>query len=120
VSEDAAAALPEVPAEQFFAVDIRVGRVVSCEPFPEARKPAYKMVIDFGPLGTRRSSARFTDLYQPEDLVGRLVIGTVNLPARQIGPVRSQTLILGAYQHGSDAVVLLTPDRDCTPGDKIG
>jgi tRNA-binding protein len=120
VSEDAATPLPEVPAEQFFAVDIRVGRVVSCEPFPEARKPAYRMTIDFGPLGMLRSSARLTDLYQPEDLVGRLVVGTVNLPPRQIGPVRSETLILGAYQHGSDAVVLLTPDMDCTPGDKIG
>ena len=118
--EDAAAVLPEVPAEQFFAVDIRVGRIVSCEPFPEARKPAYKMVIDFGPLGTRRSSARLTDLYQPEDLVGLLVIGTVNLPPRQIGPVRSESLILGAYQNGSEAVVLLRPDMDCTPGDKIG
>ena len=120
MSEDASAALPEVPAEQFFAVDIRVGRVVSCEPFPEARKPAYRMVVDFGPLGTRRSSARLTDRYKPEDLVGRLVVGTVNLPPRQIGPVRSEALILGAYQHGSDAVVLLAPDRDCAPGDKIG
>jgi tRNA-binding protein len=120
VSEDAATPLPEVPAEQFFAVDIRVGRVISCEPFPEARKPAYRMTIDFGPLGTLRSSARLTDLYTPEDLVGRLVVGTVNLPPRQIGPVRSESLILGAYQHGSDQVVLLRPDIDCTPGDKIG
>ncbi|HWW09828.1 MAG TPA: tRNA-binding protein [Candidatus Acidoferrales bacterium] len=120
MSEDAATPLPEVPAEQFFAVDIRVGRVVSCEPFPEARKPAYRMVVDFGPLGTRRSSARLTDLYKPEDLVGRLVAGTVNLPPRQIGPVRSESLILGAYQHGSEEVVLLTPERDCSPGDRIG
>lgn len=113
-------ALPEVPAEQFFGIDIRVGRVVSCDSFPEARRPAYRMVVDFGALGTRRSSARLTDLYRPEDLVGTLVIGAVNFPARQIGPVRSEVLILGAYQGGSDRVVLLRPDRDCEPGDRIG
>lgn len=117
---DARAALPEVPAEQFFAADIRVGRVLSCEEFPEARKPAYRMVVDFGPLGTRRSSARLTDLYRPADLVGTLVVGAINFPPRQIGPVRSEALILGAYQNGSDRVVLLRPDKECRPGDRIG
>ncbi|MBV8302325.1 MAG: tRNA-binding protein [Candidatus Dormibacteraeota bacterium] len=113
-------AAPPVAAEQFFAVDIRVGRVVRCEAFPEARKPAYKMLVDFGPLGELRSSGRLTDLYAAEDLVGRLVIGVVNLPPRQIGPVRSEALILGAYQNGSERVVLLQPERECSPGDRIG
>ena len=112
--------LPHVAAEAFFTVDMRVGRVVSCEPFPEARRPAYRMAIDFGPLGVRRSSARLTDRYTPEDLTGRLVIGVVNLPPRQIGPVRSEVLILGAYERGSDTVALLSPDGDCEPGDRIG
>jgi tRNA-binding protein len=113
-------ALPTVPAETFFSVDMRVGRILSCDEFPEARRPAYRLLIDFGELGTRRSSGRLTDHYRPSDLVGRLVIAVVNLPPRQIGPVRSEVLILGAYQHGGDEVVLLRPDQECTPGDRIG
>ena len=112
--------LPEVPADTFFAVDIRVGRVLSCEAFPQARRPAYRMVIDLGELGTRRSSARLTDRYRPEDLEGRLVVCVVNLPPRQVGPVRSEVFVLGAYERGSDIVALLAPDGDCVPGDKIG
>lgn len=114
------AALPQVPADTFFAVDMRVGRVIRCDPFPEARRPAYRMTIDFGPLGLRTSSARLTDRYSPEDLTGRLVIGVVNLPPRQIGPVRSEVLVLGAYERGSETVALLSPDGDCAPGDRIG
>ena len=113
-------ALPEVSTDSFFNVDIRVGRVLSCEPFPEARKPAYRITVDFGPLGVRRSSARLTDRYRPEDLEGRLVVAVVNLPPRQIGPVRSEVLILGAYERGGDAVALVAPDGDCQPGDRIG
>ncbi len=109
-----------VDARQFFDIDIRVGRVVECEPFPQARRPAYRMVIDFGELGVRRSSARLTDNYAPAELVGSLVVGVVNLPPRQIGPVRSEVLILGAYQHGGETVTLLRPDGDCQPGDRIG
>lgn len=120
MAEDRGEPLPQVAAEAFFAVDMRVGRVVSCEGFPEARQPAYKMAVDFGPLGVRRSSARLTDRYRPEDLTGRLVIGVVNLPPRQIGPVRSEVLILGAYERGSHTVALLAPDGDCEPGDRIG
>lgn len=112
--------MPEIDAAQFFAVDIRVGMVVSCETFPEARQPAYRMVIDFGPLGTRRSSGRLTDHYTPEQLTGSTVIAVVNLPPRQIGPVRSEVLVLGAYQEGSECVVLLRPDRPCVPGDRVG
>jgi tRNA-binding protein len=112
--------LSEIDPAQFFAVDIRVGTVVSCETFPEARRPAYRMVIDFGPLGARRSSGRLTDHYSPEQLTGSTVIAVVNFPARQIGPVRSEVLVLGVYQEGSDRVVLLRPDRPCAPGDRVG
>ncbi|MHB8719387.1 MAG: tRNA-binding protein [Candidatus Dormibacteria bacterium] len=112
---------PEIPAEQFFEVDLRVGRVLTCEPFPEARRPAYKLLVDFGPeTGELRSSARITDHYTPGELVGTLVVGVVNLPPRQVGPVRSQALILGAYENGGDTVRLLRPDAGCVPGDRIG
>ena len=111
---------PPVTAQQFFDLDIRVGRVVECDVFPEARQPAYRMVIDFGELGQRRSSARLTDNYTPQQLVGTLVVGVVNLPPRQIGPLRSEVLVLGAYQDGTNAVALLRPDRECRPGDRIG
>ncbi len=120
MSDHSPGASAKIDPSQFFNVDIRVGTVVSCEPFPEARKPAYRMVVDFGELGTRQSSARLTDLYQPGELVGSTVIGVVNLPPRQIGPVRSEVLVLGVYRHGGDQVVLLRPDRPCTPGDRIG
>lgn len=111
---------PTVPADTFFALDIRVGRVVACEEFPQARRPAYRLQVDFGLLGLRSSSARITDLYDPAELTGSLVIGVVNLPARQVGPVRSEVLILGAYQQGSEVVALLRPDGACEPGDRIG
>jgi tRNA-binding protein len=114
------AALPQVDATHFFGVDIRVGTVVSCEEFPEARRPAYRMLIDFGPLGTRKSSGRLTDHYRPEELTGSTVVAVVNLPPRQVGPVRSEVLVLGVYQEGSERVVLLRPDRPCAPGDRIG
>jgi tRNA-binding protein len=117
---DASEPLPEVEPAQFFAVDIRVGRVLRCEPFPEARQPAYKLLIDLGPLGERRSSARLTDLYTPEQIEGSLVCAVVNLPPRQVGPVRSEVLVLGAYVQGGPAVGLLRPDGDVRPGDRIG
>ena len=111
----------QVPAEQFFSVDIRVGRVVACDPFPEARQPAYRLRVDFGSdIGELRSSARVTDHYTHDELVGSLVVGVVNLPPRQVGPVRSEALILGAYQGGGHTVRLLRPDGDCSPGDRVG
>jgi tRNA-binding protein len=109
-----------VEPHTFFDVDIRVGRVISCEEFPEARRPAYRMTVDFGALGVRRSSARLVHLYRPDELVGRLVVAVVNLPPRQIGPLRSEVLVLGVYRGGTDTVVLLRPDSDCEPGDRIG
>ena len=110
---------PTVDAATFFSVDIRVGRVLSCEPFPQARQPAYRLTLDLGPLGVRRSSARIVDLYTPEELVGTQVIAVVNLPPRQVGPVRSEVLVLGVYRSGGE-VVLLRPERDCEPGDRVG
>ena len=104
---------------EFEKVDMRVGLVVRAEPFPEARKPAYKLWIDFGPLGQKPSSARITDHYRPEDLVGRRVVCVVNLPPKRIGPFVSEVLVLGAYTNGHE-VILLRPDRDVGLGSRIG
>jgi tRNA-binding protein len=109
-----------VPAQTFFDIDIRIGQVVECEGFAEARRPAYRMVIDFGELGRRSSSARLTDNYTAAELIDTLVVAVVNLPPRQIGPLRSEVLVLGAYQDGGDAVTLLRPEGACRPGDRIG
>jgi len=102
----------------FERVDMRVGRVLEAEPFPEARKPAYKLRIDFGPLGIRRSSAQLTVHYRPEELRGRLVIAVLNFPPRQIGPVRSEVLVLGVPDPDG-AVVLLEPSVDVPLGGRV-
>jgi len=108
-----------VPFEAFDNVDIRVGRVTKAERFPEARKPAYKLTIDFGPvIGTKRSSAQLTTRYRPEDLEGRLVVAVVNLPPRQIGPFVSEVLTLGVPD-SDGAVVLLRPDFDVPTGGRM-
>lgn len=98
---------------------MRVGRVVSVEEFPQARKPAWKLAIDFGPdIGTKRSSAQITQ-YSREELEGSLVVGVVNFPPRQIGPFSSEVLVLGALDDEL-GVVLLRPDRQSAPGSRIG
>jgi tRNA-binding protein len=105
--------------DDFEKIDMRVGRVISVEDFPEARQPAWKLEIDFGPeIGVKRSSAQIKH-YAREDLDGRLVVGVVNFPPRRIAGFPSEVLVLGALdrEHG---VVLLRPDRDCAPGDRIG
>ena len=103
----------------FERVDIRVGRVVSAEEFPQARKPAYKLSIDFGPsLGMKRSSAQLTRHYRREELEGRLVVAVVNFPPRQIGPFMSEVLTLGVPDV-EGAVVLLVPDRDVPVGGRM-
>ncbi|MFZ5623725.1 MAG: tRNA-binding protein [Gemmatimonadota bacterium] len=102
----------------FEKVDIRVGRIVRAEPFPEARKPAIKLWVDFGELGVKRSSAQLTVHYTPENLVGRQVIAVVNFPPRQIGPVLSEVLVLGVPD-AVGAVVLLGPDRDVPLGGRM-
>ena len=107
-----------VAPEQFFAVDIRVGRVLTAESFPEAKKPAIKLTIDFGEIGVKRSSAQLTLHYKPVDLVGKLIIGVVNFPPRRIGPFISEVLVLGACPTAGD-VVLLSPDSDVAPGTRI-
>jgi tRNA-binding protein len=104
--------------DAFAQVDMRVGRIVAVEDFPEARQPAWKLTIDFGPeIGTKRSSARIAH-YPREELDGRLVIGVVNLPPRQVGPVRSEVLVLGALDP-EKGVVLLAPDQDAQLGARI-
>jgi tRNA-binding protein len=103
---------------QFEAVDMRVGRIVAVEDFPEARKPAWKLTLDFGSeIGLKRSSARIAN-YPPEQLEGRLVVAVVNFPPRQIGPVRSEVLVLGATDTAGD-VILLAPDADVPLGARI-
>ena len=108
----------EIAFDDFLRVDMRVGRIVGVEDFPQARRPAWKLRIDFGlELGEKRSSAQVTN-YAREELEGRLVVAVVNFPPRQIGPVRSEVLVLGA---GSDAhpVLLLKPDAGSQPGDRV-
>ena len=105
--------------EDFERLDIRAGTVLRCERFPEARKPAYKLWIDFGPeVGEKRSSAQVTDFYRSEELVGRQVLGVVNFPPRQIGPFVSEVLTLGVYVDGK--VVLIAPDRRVPDGSVFG
>jgi tRNA-binding protein len=107
-----------IDISDFERVDMRVGRVLDAEPFPEARKPAYKLRIDFGPLGIRRSSAQLTVHYRPEELRGKLVIAVLNFPPRQIGPVRSEVLVLGVPDPDG-AVVLLEPTVDVPLGGRV-
>ena len=104
--------------EDFREIDLRAQRIVAAAPFPEARKPAYRLEIDFGPLGRRAASAQLTRRYRPEDLVGRLCVAVVNLPPRQVGPVRSEVLVLGAVPDATD-VILLRPDAEVAPGTPI-
>jgi tRNA-binding protein len=103
----------------FEKVDMRVGVVADAREFPEARRPAYRLWIDFGPLGVKRSSAQITTHYRPAELIGRLVIAVVNFPPKQIGPFLSEVLVLGAYDAAGD-VILLHPDSPVAPGSKIG
>ena len=108
----------EISFDQFLAVDMRVGRVLAADDFPEARKPAWKLTIDFGPeLGTKRSSAQITN-YAREELEGRLVVAVVNFPPRQIGPFMSEVLVLGASDT-EGRIILLHPDTEVPLGARI-
>jgi tRNA-binding protein len=103
----------------FEKVDVRVGVVTDAREFPEARRPAYRLWIDFGPLGVKRASAQITAHYSPEALIGRHVVAVVNFPPKQIGPFVSEVLVLGAYDEAGE-VILLHPDQAVAPGSKIG
>ena len=116
---DHEAPAPEIGFDDFLKVDIRVGTVVAAEPFPQARKPAFKLTIDFGPvIGTRRSSAQITRHYEPAALVGRKVAAVVNFPPRQIGPFMSEVLTLG-FPDEAGEVVLIGPDRPVPDGARL-
>jgi len=108
----------QITWDDFAKVDIRVGRIVEAEDFPQARKPAYRLRIDFGELGVKRSSAQITKHYRREDLPGRLVLAVVNFPPRQIANFFSEVLTLGVVQ-GEGDIVLIGPERDVPLGGRI-
>jgi tRNA-binding protein len=112
-------AMQTIAWEDFARVELRVGRVVAARVFAEARKPAYVLDVDFGPdIGMRKSSAQITAQYTPEELVGRLVVGVVNFPRKQIGPLMSECLITG-FHDTQGRVALCVPDRDVPPGTRL-
>lgn len=117
--DSAAPAADPIGFDQFLAVDIRVGTIVAVDSFPEARKPAFKLTIDFGPaIGTRRSSAQITQLYEAEALIGRQVAAVVNFPPRQIGKFMSEVLTLG-FPDADGHVVLVSPERPVPNGGRL-
>ena len=119
LSDPAAPAAATISFDQFLAVDIRIGTIVAVDPFPEARKPSYKLRIDFGPgIGVKRSSAQIVDHYRAKDLVGRQVASVVNFPPRQIGPFLSEVLTVG-FADETGAVVLFSPDRPVPNGARL-
>jgi tRNA-binding protein len=110
---------PPITFDDFLKVDIRVGRIVAAEPFPQARKPAYRLTIDFGPeIGLKKSSAQITKNHALDALPGRLVLAVVNFPPRQIGPMMSEVLTLGVPDENGE-VMLIGPDRDVPVGGRL-
>ncbi|NRA29051.1 MAG: tRNA-binding protein [Parvularculaceae bacterium] len=110
---------PQTTFDTFMALDIRIGTIVQAEVFAEARKPAYKLMVDFGEeIGVKKSSAQITVHYEPDELIGKQVMGVVNFPPRQIGPVKSQVLVLG-FEDAEGAVVLAGPDFEVPNGTRM-
>lgn len=111
--------MKEIGWQDFEQVELRVGTVTQAEPFPEARKPAYRLTVDFGAeVGVKRSSAQITDLYEPDELVGRQVLAVTNFPPKQIGPFMSECLVTGFVQ-ADGSVVLAVPDRTVADGSRL-
>ncbi|MBA7687173.1 putative chaperone CsaA [subsurface metagenome] len=110
--------MTQITYDDFEKVDIRVGKIIKVEDFPKARKPAYKLWIDFGNFGIKKSSAQITKLYRKDDLVGRLIIAVMNFPPRQIADFISEVLVLGVVLE-NDEVVLVQPDSDVPLGKRI-
>lgn len=109
----------QIDFDTFMTVDIRTGTIIKAEAFPQARKPAYKLMIDFGgDIGVKKSSAQITDLYTTDDLVGKQIAAVVNFPARQIGPIRSEVLTLG-FHNADGHVVLFSPDSSTPNGSRL-
>ena len=116
---NATATLQQIEWDDFIKVELRVGRVLSAEPFPQARKPAYILQVDFGAdLGVRKSSAQVTGLYRPDELVGRLVVAVLNFPDKQVGPLMSECLVTG-FHDADGNVALWVPDRDVPLGTRL-
>lgn len=110
----------EISWDEFAAVELRVGTIVDVADFPEARRPAYRIKADFGPgIGVRKASAQITELYAKEDLLGRQIVGVVNFPPKQIGPMRSEFLLTGFYR-ADKSVVIAIPERNVPNGAKLG
>ncbi len=112
----------QITIDDFDLVDIRVGRITACEPFPEARKPSYKLTIDFGPIGIKRSIAQLTAHYTAEELIGRLILGVVNFPPRRIAGFPSEVLVLGVPAEGTarqGTVILVQPEREVALGARL-
>lgn len=122
MSEDAndaaSAAMPLIEWGDFAKIELRVGRVLSAEPLPKARRPAYVLQVDFGALGVKKSSAQITDLYQPAELVGKLVVAVVNFPKKQIGSLMSECLVTG-FHDADGRVALCVPEREVPLGARL-
>ncbi len=107
-----------VTIEDFMKLDIRVGTIIEAKVFEKAKKPAYQLKIDFGEFGVKKSSAQITDLYKPDDLIGKQILAVINFPPRQVADFMSEVLVLGTYS--KDGVALISPDRKVNNGDKLG
>lgn len=111
--------MEQIAFDDFLKVQLHVGRIVQAAEFPQARKPAYVLHVDFGPeLGVKKSSAQITDLYQPQDLVGKLVVAVVNFPKKQVGPLMSECLVTG-FHNAQGHVALCVPDQDVPLGTRL-